>query len=213
MPKKKAIRPGPGATASVLTRMMKPPVASMVGDKKHRSRVVIVDCVEEKGKYRYSFHLEGSDEAELFTASCKFVKILEEGDPSLFFEEIESTNRKSKRNVNSNNDGFKEPKIKWEKSRARKLLYNDVKEGKVPLEAMEDGKQTTDYTQVYMMHPEYAEWDFDRLPSRLAGIRKIIKNKNGRAADDKAAFDKFVKNNPVSTLSHYGYIQWQGSDA
>ena len=66
MPKKKVLRPGPGATASVLTRMMKPPVVSIVGDKKYRSRVVIVDCIEEKGKYCYSFNLEESNEAELF---------------------------------------------------------------------------------------------------------------------------------------------------
>ena len=47
----------------------------------------------------------------------------------------------------------------------------------------------------------------------MAGIRRIIKAKNGRAEDDQKAFDKFVENNEVSTVSHKGYIQWQGSDA
>ena len=103
MPKKKSLRPGPGAIADVLTRMIKPTVASVAyaDDKKHRSRVVIVDRIEEKGKYRYSFYLEGSDGTELFNASCQFVNVLKEGDPSVFFEQIESTSTKSKRNINS----------------------------------------------------------------------------------------------------------------
>ena len=63
------------------------------------------------------------------------------------------------------------------------------------------------------MHPEYALWDFDAFPCQLAGIRKIIKNRNARAEDDQAAFDKFVKNNEISIFSHQGFIQWQGSDA
>ena len=76
MAKKKTLRPGPGAIADVLTRMMKPPVASMADDKIHRSRVVvIVDLIKEKGKYRFTFHLEHSDEAELFTAAYIYVNI------------------------------------------------------------------------------------------------------------------------------------------
>ena len=39
------------------------------------------------------------------------------------------------------------------------------------------------------MHPGYAEWNFDRLPSRLAALQKIIKKKDEQAADDQAAFD------------------------
>jgi FKBP-type peptidyl-prolyl cis-trans isomerase len=32
-------------------------------------------------------------------------------------------------------EAFKEPKIKWTKSKARALLYQDIKEGLVPLHA------------------------------------------------------------------------------
>jgi len=209
------LHPGPGAIANVLTRMMKPTVPVATNDKNHRSRIVIVDRIQEKGKYRYTFHLEGGDNNKLFNASCQFVTILKEGDSRVFFNEIESTRTsKSKYNINSNsNDDFKEPKIGWKKSKARKLLYDDIMEGRVPSEAMSNGRRTTDYTEVYLMHQEYAAWDFGKLPSRLAGIRKTIKEKKGRAADDRALFDNFVENNPVSTFSHYGYIQWQGSEA
>ena len=114
--------PGPGATAEVLTRILKPPVSPIPDDKKHRSFVVIVDCIEVKGKHRYTFHLEGSAETELFRASCKFLKIVKEGDPSLFFEEIETpiTTSKSKQNVKSNSDGFKKTKYQVEKIKSEK---------------------------------------------------------------------------------------------
>ena len=47
----------------------------------------------------------------------------------------------------------------------------------------------------------------------MAGIQKIIKKNIGRASDDKAAFDKFIENNPVSNHSYKGYIQWKELDA
>jgi hypothetical protein len=34
-----------------------------------------------------------------------------------------------------------------------------------------------------------------------------------RAAKDKERFDTFKSLNPVSEISHKGYVQWQGSEA
>ena len=206
--KKRPLRPGQGAIAKVLTRMIKPAVA--YDDAKQKSEVVIVNRYEDKKKkYRYMFHLKDKNETELFNASTRYVVIHKEGDPALFFEALKTT-----KPVNSYNDDFEEPGIRWEKSRAWKLLYSDVKEGRVPLEGKdENGKNTTDYKDLYYMHQEYALWDFDTFPRRLAGIRKIIKKNDARADDDQAAFDQFVQNNEVSTFNHYGQIQWQGSRA
>jgi hypothetical protein len=124
---------------------------------------------------------------------------------------IESNN--SNNNNNNNNSKFEEPEIGWAKSRATKLLYMDVKTGIVPSDAIVDRKRTTDNNHVFIMHEEYASWSYKKFSSRLAGIRRIIKSKNGRAEDDQKAFDKFFENNEVSTMSHKGYIQWQGSEA
>jgi hypothetical protein len=58
------------------------------------------------------------------------------------------------------NEAFKEPTIKWKKSRAQALLYQDIKEGWVPLHAKDDnGKSTMKLKDIYDMHPEYAEYE------------------------------------------------------
>ena len=203
--KKRPLRDGKGATASLLTKFISPKVA--VEDKTHRSEVVLVDRYEDgKKKLRYSFHLKDDDTRSLFNSSRRYMTILEEGDPSFFFKKLEGDCE-----YNSTYDGFKEPKKeKWAKSHARKLLYNDIKKGFVGIDATVDNKFCTD---VYMMHQEYAAYNFDNFPSRIKGIQKIIKKNLERADDDQASFDKFCENNPVSQSSHYGYIQWQGSDA
>ena len=139
----------------------------------NRSRIILVDRYEEKEKYWFSFHFEDGGETKLFNASYRFVTILKEGDPLLLFD-------KSKE-VNSNNNEFEEPNIPWKKSLARKLLYKDVMEGKVPLEGT---AKTTDFSSVYMMHPEYAVWYFGSLPRRLDWIQKIIKKCQLRVAND-----------------------------
>ena len=54
---------------------------------------------------------------------------------------------------------------------------------------------------------------YKKFPGRLAGVRKIIKRKNTRADEDRAMFDKFVENNPISYFSQKGYIQWQGYES
>jgi hypothetical protein len=47
-----------------------------------------------------------------------------------------------------------EPKIKWKKSRAKQLLYNAIKEGRVPLEAKDsNNKSTMPLKDIYNLHP------------------------------------------------------------
>jgi hypothetical protein len=44
------------------------------------------------------------------------------------------------------------------------LLYKDVKEGNVALEAYgEDCKRTTDNNEVFMLHTEYTEWKYKKF--------------------------------------------------
>ena len=108
----------------------------------------------------------------------------------------------------------KEPKIKWKKSKARALLYADIKEGRVPLVAKDaDGKPTMALKDIYALHPEFQDYDYGKFSSRVSGVRKIIQGCTNRAAADLAAFNNYKANHPPSVSSHKGYIQWQGSKA
>jgi len=108
-----------------------------------------------------------------------------------------------------------EPKVKWKKSIAKQMLYKDIREGRVPLESKDaDGKATMNLKDIYEMHPEYAEYHYDKFSSRLSSLRKTIKDCNHRAGLDQEAFDNYKKNHPnASFYSHKGYIQWQNSAA
>ena len=79
--------------------------------------------------------------------SIRYVTILSEGEPSLFFDVIESNNNNTTNNnsnnnntTNSNGKKFIEPKISWAKSRARKLLYTDVKQDRCHGKQKENNK-------------------------------------------------------------------------
>lgn len=108
---------------------------------------------------------------------------------------------------------FVEPKIKWRNSHAKEKLFDDVKNGVVPLESKERGKNKMTIREIYLMHPEYAAYDYEKFPSRLASIKKTVREMNTRADDDQEAFDVFVQNHDVSLFSKKGFIQWQGSES
>lgn len=109
---------------------------------------------------------------------------------------------------------FTEPKVKWKKSKARSLLYEYIVEGQVPPDATDaNGRSTMQLREIYLMHPEFAEYDYEKFSSRLSSLRKIIKDADNRARADQEAFENFKNNHPVSLFSHKGYIQWQGSEA
>jgi hypothetical protein len=86
---------------------------------------------DEKQKIRYLFHLKCADDTEILHGSKQFIHISKEGDPSQIFEA----------DIVAEEDEVKEPKIGWAKSRARKLLYKDVKEGNVALDQTHNGCQ------------------------------------------------------------------------
>lgn len=64
-----------------------------------------------------------------------------------------------------------------------------------------------------MMRPAYSTYDYDRFEKRLSDVRDIARKAAIRAEEDEAALAMFVQNHEVSTHSHKGYIQWQGSEA
>jgi hypothetical protein len=192
---------GKGAKASVLTRMIKPKQYLPNNDKQHRSEVVLDGRMEnEKGVEVYSFRYVGDDsEGLLLHASTRYVKIIEEGERGLFFDD--------------EGEG-EEGKVKWKDSEARRILYKDVKDRVVPLEAKyDDGTPTMKLEDIYASRPEFAGYDYNKFSSRLATIRGTIKQLEERTDGDEDAFAAFVANHPVSHYDRNGFIQWQGSES
>ena len=107
-----------------------------------------------------------------------------------------------------------EPAIKWKNSKAKQLLYKDIMNGRVPLEAKTaNGKSTMSLKDIYNHRPEFKEYHYSKFSSRLSSLRKTIKENNYRAELDQEAFNNYIKHTKTASFSHKGYIQWQGSDA
>ena len=84
-----------------------------------------------------------------------------------------------------------------------------MKEGMVSIEQLDDAS----IDQIYIMHPQYAEYSHAKFPDRLKLIQNTITKLNSRAEDDQKSFDLFVKNNEISYFNSKGCIQWQGLEA
>lgn len=195
------LQAGKGAKASVLTKMIKPKQHLPNNDKTHRSDVILEDRFDnEKGGEVYSFRYIEDDATTVglfLQASSRYVKVIESGDKEEFFDDI--------------GEG-EEGKVKWKDSEARRLLYKDVKDREIPLEAKhDDGTPTMKLDEIYVTRPEYAAYDYSKFSSRLATIRAIIKQLEKRSDEDEEAFDTYVGNHPVSLYDRKGFIQWQGS--
>ena len=124
--------------------------------------------------------------------------------------------KKAKKKKDKKKDDFKEPKIKWGKSEARRLLSKDIMDGLVPLAAFEiDGKTPTfpPLRDIYMTRPEFSLYKYENVSGRLSSLRKMIIDANARAKDDEEAFKVYKENHLPSEFAANGCIQWQGSDA
>ena len=111
-------------------------------------------------------------------------------------------------------EDFVEPKIKWKKSQAKQVLYQCIMDGTVPEEAKDsNGRSTMAIRDIYLLHEEFAKYEYDKFSSRLRALQTKIKELNNRAEDDLQAFEIYKENHTPSLYSHKGYIQWQGSNA
>jgi hypothetical protein len=214
MARKRKLRPGKGAKAIILTRFIKPNQPLPDNNRDHRSNLVLVERVKDakaKDIYKFRYDIDAEEEAGNFlsanvhhvlSANVRYVKVTMEGDSNDLFDGPGEPLP----------EPFKEPKKKWRNSRARRLLYDDVKNGVVqfggnnnkPVMALED---------IYSMHPEYVEYDECKFGDRLNGIITIVKKMENRAEEDYEAFLQYMENYPVSYANWKGYIQWQGSES
>jgi hypothetical protein len=193
---KKKLRPGKGAIGLILVRFIVP--QQPFDSRDDRTQVVLIDRYVENEKLYFTFTYEGDDSQQVLHASARYVKILKEGEISELFDPIQDEDLPSQ-----------EPKIKWKKSRARSILYNDVQNGIVPITPSTGMK----LNEIYAMHPEYAEYSYEKFSSRLSSICKTVSDKQRRSESDEKALMAFIDNHPVSKFSHKGYEEWQGSTA
>jgi hypothetical protein len=195
MPPKARLRAGAGAKATVLTRFIVPKQHLPGGDKQHVSEIVLIESVlNDKGKDCYSFkYADDESEGMLLIANSRYVHVTEEGDEDRLFEDEAEGER---------------GRIKWKDSQARRLLYMDILKGNIPMD-----NETMTAEEIFIQRPEFAAYDIDKFRSRLTTVRKQIKERNDRAAEDKKAFDIFISNHEVALYSRKGYIEWQGSES
>lgn len=117
---------------------------------------------------------------------------------------------------NDDDQEVDEPKVKWKKSKAKELLYKDLVDGRVPLNAKDSkGKSTMKLRDIYMLRPELQEYKYSKFSSRLSSLRKTVGENISRQRTDQKAFDNYLANHKheVSLFTAKGYIQWQGSEA
>ncbi|CAB9506772.1 hypothetical protein SEMRO_278_G106580.1 [Seminavis robusta] len=107
----------------------------------------------------------------------------------------------------------KDVSLTWNENHpARILLYKEIAEGRIPLDEKEMGP-----AEVWCTYHDTLEFQMDgvefndNFATRLSSLRAIVKRDQGRAANDRKALEKAMKNHPVQELNHRGEPQWNGS--
>lgn len=107
-----------------------------------------------------------------------------------------------------------EPSVKWKRIEAKKLLFQDLINGEVPLDAKnEQGKITMRLKDIWLKRDEYQLYKYSKFSSRLSSLRVTAKETLSPKELDQEAFDNYLENHEVSHTTGKGFIQWQGSGA
>lgn len=194
-------RAGIGAKARILTKMIYPKRPANAGEQ----TIVILEAEQEiminrKMQPCYTFKIDGTNES--CHAIKRYVHVTEEGDAANIFDKLLP---------GPEDPIFAKPKkqVKWRKSKSKKILYELLMDGIIPLE--ED--QLMPAQDIYLMDPEFANYSFDTFKAGLNRLRKKIAELASRAEEDLEAFRNYMQHHKPSLFSHKGYIQWQGSTA
>ena len=99
---------------------------------------------------------------------------------------------------------------RWIKSKAKGLLEEDLKSGRIPLD---DADMTAE--EVYMQRTEFAEFKFEQFETNLDSLRKVHLDKIDRANSDSAALahDRGPNCRPKKTHNYRGEPRWDGGEA
>jgi hypothetical protein len=205
MARKRKLYAGIGAKCTILTKFIHPNRASEAG---HGTTCILTGKEQKKVNSKQQWCFLFVDENK--NVSCHAVQshfiVVEEGssffDPNVAQQAINAHNEKEA-------SAFKEPKIKWRKSEARKLLERYLIEGKIPVE--NDGTMSID--DIYKFDIEFLLYDPEKFPGRLASLRSTLKEHQKCAGDDLLAFENYKKNHKPLIFTHQGNLQWQATDS
>jgi hypothetical protein len=161
MVKEKKLCAGVGAKCSVITKFVHPKKTGL--EDGHRTTCILKEMrafrVNRKEQQCYVFEENNIQ----YHAVMRYFKVLEEGEEEGFFFPAEAEARKIKE---GNQGTFKEPKVKWQKSKAKRILYDFLRDGTVT------SVQAEPIEEILKLHEEFSLYDPDKFKSRLRFLRK-----------------------------------------
>ena len=201
--KKKTVKPGVGTKCSILTKFLRPPPFADIEslEEGHRTNVTLLGektVTKKKQEMKcFTCTIDGWEDGDaIFWAACSQFKKEKEGPEDLFFTPL-TQEEKEERKESKTSDAFVEPKIKWRKSKAKKILYEMIMEGMIS--DMDDASE--DLQEIYLMNEEFSKYDFGKFADRLKTLRTKIQELNVRAQQDEIAFQTYIKNHKHEVLS------------
>jgi hypothetical protein len=99
---------------------------------------------------------------------------------------------------------------RWAKSKAKGLLEEDIKSGRVPLDDAD-----MNAAAVYMQRPAFSDFKFEQFEKNLASLRNAHLVKIDCATSDAAALahDRGPHCRPKQTHNRLGKLRWEGGEA
>jgi len=166
MASKKTRQAGVGAKCSIIPRYIHP--KQDLRNLPERVHVVVASreekTINKKQQVCYTFNFNGS----FCFANIRFCKIEEEGARKDFFDPPERQEE---------SENFKEPKIKWKKSKAKEILTDMIVDGTIP-EDPEDKTMLLD--DIYQAPLLGLGWNSDRcleaLRRRLCSATSFVRS-------------------------------------
>ena len=105
--------------------------------------------------------------------------------------------------------------LEWNEDHpARKLLYEELAAGRIPLDSKDMGPAEVFYTYSGTLEFQIEGMEYGpTFTGRLLGLRKIVKRDKKRADDDKRELRIAIENHKPPSHNHRGEPQWNGSEA
>jgi hypothetical protein len=208
MPRNRKLNPGIGARCTILTRFIHPRQKNV--EEGHRTTCILTETkkltVNKKEQVCFSFLLNGVEHY----AVKRYFSVIKEGEESAFFFPEEAAKAK----VEDDKKNFQEPKKKWRHSKAKKILYELLRDGTIPIEKYDVNEaEIMAIEDIFALSDQFLLYDPNKFEERLQSLRDHVRYLDDRAENDRKAFEVYKKLHKAASHTPHGYIQWQGSGA
>ena len=193
------------ASGALARPRKKAPKASLAWNKNHPAWVLIYNEIKN-GNIPLDINEMGPAEVYFnYHATLEFqAEGMEFGDT--FAKRLEEVRNTVKKEI---------PILPWNDAHpARKLLYDELVDGAIPLDANAMGPAEVYYNYSHTFEFQLHGMEYgSTFQSRLKGLREQVSRDKDRASEDLRAFRKVRKNPPPPAFTHHGRPQWNGSEA